>query len=206
MRAIKKITFVELDEVVNIHAESLPDDVLPSLGGKVLRRYYEEILSDKTQMLFGVFMENQLLGFCLISTAKTGLAKAILNLHGVFAVLHLILSQPSKFCLAVRQALKRKELQGDSAEISFIAVKPEYQGMSVGRDLIGYGTEWCFDQGIKFLQTKTANDKLRNFYVKKYSAEIVNRYVLCGRDYSEVKWPTPTSSDRHNQNPQISII
>lgn len=54
--------------------------------------------------------------------------------------------------------------------------------------MISCGTQWCFNNGIKYLQTKTANEFLLGHYIKDYAAEVLSDYYLCGRHYSEVRW------------------
>lgn len=185
---VKKISCSDLTTVVDIHAKSLPDDVLPSLGLNVLKKYYERITKNKDQIIFGAFLENQLLGFCLISKKPASFFQAVFNLDGLIGLCRLALLQPKKLFLGFKQALRKETIDQDTAEIAFIAVSPENQGRSIGRQLIRYGVQWCFDNGIKYLQTKTANELLLEYYVRDQSAQIFSSYDLCGRRYSEVKW------------------
>jgi len=185
---LKKITDCDLSEVVNIHIESLPNDILPSLGINVLNKYYKKVISDETQFIFGAYSGNELLGFCLISNRPVGLFSAVFNVDGLIALLRLALLRPDKFYLGVMQAIKKENINRDAAEISFIAVSPRHQGKSIGRSMITCGTQWCFKKGIKYLQTKTANEWLLDYYIKEYAAEVLSDYYLCGRHYSEVRW------------------
>lgn len=192
---IKTISKLELDRIVTIHIEALPDDVLPNLGGKILNNYYREILLDGTQELFGVFSAKDVLGFCLISTAHVGLSNVMISAQGVGALIRLILTRPQILYSGVIQALKRREISEGVAEISFIAVSPKYQGRAIGSDMLDYANQWCRERRIAFLQTKTANQLLRDFYVRVYRAEEIGGYDLLGRHYSELKWATtPTGS------------
>lgn len=189
---IRKISVDECKKVVDIHLESLPEDVLPSLGRNVLKKYYEKVVSDKAQMIFGAFSDDQLLGFCLLSSKPVGLFRLFLNLDGLLALSRFALLRPKSFFLAIMQSLKKENIGQDAAEISFIAVLPKYQGKSIGRGLISYGVQWCFKRGIKYVQTKTANEFLLSYYVREYSAEILSSYDLFGRHYSEVRWAALT--------------
>ncbi len=178
----------ELTKVVDIHLESLPEDVMPSLGRDALKKYYEKVVSDKMQMLFGAFLEDQLVGFCLISSKPVGYLRSIVNLNGLIALCRLVLLQPDRLYLGIMQFIRKEDLEHDAAEILFIAVSPKYQGNSIGRELISYGVQCCFNRGIKFIQTKTANELLLSYYIREYSADILSSYNLCGRRYTEVRW------------------
>ena len=185
---LKKITECDIYKVVNIHIESLSNDILPSLGVNVLNKYYKRVISDEAQLIFGAYSEDELLGFCLISTSPVGLFSAVFNFDGLIALSRLALLQPDKFYLGIMQAIKKENIDRDAAEISFIAVSPRHQGKSIGSSMITYGTQWCFNKGIKHLQTKTANEFLLGYYIKEYAAEVLSDYYLCGRHYSEVRW------------------
>lgn len=192
--AIRKITNSELKKIVDVHIESLPDDVLPCLGLNVLREYYKKIISDKTQVILGAVSENQLLGFIQISIKPINFYEMFFNMDGLIAIFRMALFQPGKFYLGVMQALKKQGINKDSAEISIIAILPKYQGKSIGRYLIHYAGQLCFSRNIKYLQTKTANELLLAYYIREHSAELLSSYELQGRRYSEVKWTTLTEN------------
>lgn len=188
--SINKIAVSDLTEVVNIHIQALPNDVLPSLGENVLNKYYKKALSDETQVIFGAYHQSKLLGFCLVSTRPISLVSVVFNIDGLVALLKLALIKPREFYLGIMQAVKKEDFSQEVAEISFIAVSPKYQGKSIGRDLIGFATQWGFNEGIKYFQTKTANELLLTYYIKEYAAEVLSSYNLCGKHYSEVRWVT----------------
>ncbi len=191
---IKEISNSELAEVVNIHVHALPEDVLPSLGKNILTKYYNNIINDRSQKLFGVYLTGKMMGFCLVSTSRAGIGAVIATKQGLIAVIKLMLFKPKIFYIGLMQAFKRFETVDDAAEISFIAVSPNYQGQGAGKEMLIYANKWCRESGITFIQTKTANQSLRSFYLKKFSAEEVRKYRLVDRCYSELKWSTSQST------------
>lgn len=187
---IKEISSSQLSRVINIHAQALSEDVLPSLGNKILQSFYESTILDKSQRLFGAFLADELLGFFLISKSSAGIGKIIVSRNGAIEVIKLIIFKPKIFYIGLMQAFRKLKVIDDSAEISFIAVSPNYQGQGIGRKMLIYANQWCCERGILFIQTKTANQSLREFYMKNFFAEEVVRYRLLGRNYSELKWST----------------
>lgn len=187
---IKEISSFQLTRVINIHAQALSDDVLPNLGKKILQSFYESTIHDESQRLFGAFLSDELLGFFLISKSSAGIGKIILSRKGAIEVIKLMIFKPKIFYIGLMQAFRKLNVVDDSAEISFIAVSPNYQGQGIGKKMLIYANQWCFERGILFLQTKTANQSLREFYIKNFFAEELVQYRLLGRNYSELKWST----------------
>jgi ribosomal protein S18 acetylase RimI-like enzyme len=187
---IQKISLSKLDEVVNIHSIALPDDVLTNLGKTLLSRYYKSAIEDHSQLIIGCSSDGNLLGYCLISKRDLGLMRLFFSFHGLSTLLALMLSRPHLFYSGLKQAIRITQLKANTAEISFIAVLPEYQGIGIGKAMIDYAVQVCRGKKIEFLQTKTANRRLRNYYIKKHFAEEVDRYDVCGKVYSVLKWST----------------
>jgi GNAT superfamily N-acetyltransferase len=88
------------------------------------------------------------------------------------------------------QALKTQGINADTAEISFIGVSPKHQGKKIGTRLLDYVNRWSNNMNISYLQTKTANQELRRFYIARYQAHEVQSYNISNKEYSVLKWPT----------------
>ncbi len=187
---IKKISINELSDVVNIHSAALPDDVLPSLGKTLLTKFYQSAIEDCSQRIFGGFSDGRLLGYCLISKRHLGLMKLFFSFQGLCSLSALLLSRPQLFYSGLKQAMRTLPLKSDTAEIAFFVVSPAHQGGGIGKAMLDYAVQVCREEKVTFLQTKTANQTLRNYYMKKYFAEEVDRYSVCGKIYSVLKWPT----------------
>lgn len=191
---IIKIKNSQINEVADIHLAALPNDVLPNLGRNFLLSYYKSIIDDKSQKLFGAVLNESLVGFCLISSGNARLGKLIFNAKGILALLRLLITRPLIFYSAMLQALKKNKIDENTAELSFIAVLPHFQGNNIGTDLLNHANKWCSDSDISFLQTKTANKALRMFYIKNYQALEIQSFKINNNEYSELKWVTSLSS------------
>lgn len=187
---IKEISSSQVDLVVSIHSRALPDDVMPNLGEKLLQKYYRNVLLDKNHMLFGATISDELLGFCLVSTKYSGLRQVITSKRGLFESLKLMLLKPGIFYLGLMQAFKKSKIIDNTAEISYLAVDPSYQSRGAGYEMVLHANQWCYERGLSFLQTKTTNNSLRNFYLNRFDAKEMRQYKLSGRFYSELRWPT----------------
>jgi ribosomal protein S18 acetylase RimI-like enzyme len=189
-RKIKILSSDELEDVVKIHMAALPDDVLPNLGRGILIDYYKGLLADKSQHLFGVVSDKQVLGFCLLSIGQVGLWRLLLNFRGVFSLAFLVILKTKIFYSGVIQAIKTLPLNSGEAEVSFIAVAPAYQGMGLGKLLLDHALRICKVENIKAIKTKTSNQQLKDFYLRKYEAVEVDRFSVNRRCYYLLTWST----------------
>lgn len=189
-REITKLSAGELDDVVKIHMVALPDDVLPKLGKQTLINYYESVLADKSQHLFGVVSDKRVLGFCLVSIGRIGLWRLFCSFRGLFSLVTLMACHPRIFYSGVKQAMRTLPLDTGAAEISFIAVAPACQGMGLGKSLLDYAIQICKDEKVATMQTKTSNQQLRDFYLHEYGAVEVDGYAVDGKRYSLLRWST----------------
>ena len=187
---IKKLSISHAVDVVEIHSRAMPDDVLPCFGHKFLCGYYRRVLHETNAELFGVIYFDKVIGFCLVSSTSSGLMNIILSKQGIFQLGKLILTKPKFFILGLIQALKRSKCSENSAEILFLAVDPRYQKKGFGSALLSHVNKWCKHNGFLFLQTKTSNQLLQNYYLNKFEAVLTKRYNLFGRNYFELKWST----------------
>lgn len=185
---IEKIKINVLDELVNIHSAALPEDVLPSMGKTLLINYYKNAITDPSQLIIGGWSDGNLLGFCLISQKHLGLLNIFMSIHGIYCMLATMLLRPRLFYSGLIQSMKSLSLKKNTAEIAFIAVLPSHHGNGIGKLILDYGIQICRESNVEFVQTKTSNKKLRNYYVKKYFAEEIDNFVISGTEYSVLKW------------------
>lgn len=187
--AIKTLETTNVEELAKIHINSLPNDVLPNLGFSFLCSYYTEIERDREQILVGCYYDKEIIGFCHISCKEINYFK-VSKLIFYYSILRLILFKPKIFALAILQFWKRRELAPDTAEISFVGLLPEYQGLGIGEKIIRYCLDVSLRCGFKFLRTKTSNVWLKEFYEKRFKARKVD--TLSGIDtvYYYLNLPT----------------
>jgi len=194
-RVLRPLTERDLEDVVATHRAALPDDVLPTLGIEVLRIYYTQALADGSQYLFGVEVEGKIVGFCLLSVGHVGLLQMFRDFKVILALLRLAILHPWVLYNALMQTLYGLPLEDGTAEISFIAVSPEAQGASHGTAMLGHAAQYCCQHGIAYIRTKTANEKLRDYYVRQHGAQELRSFDVFGKHYSVLHWPVAESID-----------
>jgi len=185
---IRELSADDLDSVVAIHRAALPNDVLPNLNVSAHMEYYKKSLNSEAQYLFGASLNGIIVGFCHLSFGGSGAASAFYNFRIFIGLVCLMIFKPRFIKLVLIQILESTELNESDAEISFIAVSPEYQGTGLGKQLIQYANEVCEKKDICNIQTKTANSQLKDFYLSKYHAVEFNGFVIGEIRYSQLKW------------------
>ncbi|HPP01592.1 MAG TPA: GNAT family N-acetyltransferase [bacterium] len=169
----------DLNEVVHIHLQSFPNFFLTFLGPSFLRILYTGFINDKTNAITLVALdiekENQVVGFIAGSTKPKEFFKILLRKNWPrfgLAVLMRCINQPStikKIYHNVKMRLKNGAYSVDGAELSSIAVLPEYQNKHVGKQLIDAFLKELNKRGIRsvYLTTdKFNNDKVNSFYLR----------------------------------------
>jgi len=185
---IRIVDEANIENVVAIHCAALPNDILPNLGKKIIRKYYKNIMSDDSQLLIGAFINKELRGFVQFSRDSFGVAKFVDGFNTIATLIRAAIIRPNIFYAGCMQMFKAKRIEG-AAEISFIAVLPEQQGKGIGSKLLGFITEYGLSSNIETISTKTANKELRDFYIKKYGAKEIYHFSVGKNTYYQLIWP-----------------
>jgi ribosomal protein S18 acetylase RimI-like enzyme len=183
---IKLVNASKCKELVNIHLLALPDDVLTSFGKKILKHFYKKIFFDNNQKILGFSINNKLVGFVIISRKKINLNIPLKKL--LPRLFYLLFFNFSKIYSGLVQLINRYSISQDSLEISYLAVLPKFQGKGIGNSLIKNISDYRFSK-VKYIVTKTNNERLKNFYIKKYNAKILSSFFSL-KKYSIVRWKT----------------
>ena len=139
------------------------------------------------QKVIGYICDNEVIGFALLSEKAIGATSTLASL-GLRLNSIRFLFEPGKIYLGFVQALKQYPLQQDSIEISYLAVLPNYQGMGIGANIIKNLSKFIPAEK-KYIQTKTNNQRLRDYYVNECNAEVLDEYVVLRKRYSVIRWP-----------------
>ena len=68
---VKSLEKCDLDQVADIHLLSFPDSMLSKFGHKAILRYYQWQVTPPNQCYaFGVFIHNDLKGFCFAGSLR----------------------------------------------------------------------------------------------------------------------------------------
>ncbi|NPU95716.1 MAG: GNAT family N-acetyltransferase [Candidatus Omnitrophica bacterium] len=168
-----------LDQITAVHLLSFPNFFLTFLGPTFLKIMYSGFINDKTNAITLVAVdtekEEKVIGFIAGSTKPKEFFKILLRKNWPrfgLAVLMRCINQPStikKIYHNVKMRLKNDAYSVDGAELSSIAVLPEYQNKHVGKQLIDAFLKELNKRGIRsvYLTTdKFNNDKVNSFYLR----------------------------------------
>lgn len=189
-----EIKFILLDthsvkDIAKIHAECLPEDVLPALGHDFLINYYKYVLATKSHQVIGAFRKKELIGFCQFSLLPVSMIAVIKQKPFlVFRILRLLISNPKLFVVGIAMSLWRPKNWTSIAEISFIAVHQDFQSQGIGTGLVKFINKIASINNINKVITKTSNKAARLMYEKKFHAHIEISQKIFDREYWFLAW------------------
>ncbi|RJP74827.1 MAG: N-acetyltransferase [Desulfobacteraceae bacterium] len=161
-----------INEIVDIHLESLADDFLPQLGKTVLTTYYNAFIVHNPIII--VKMENKVVGFAALGIHPIDIRSLFLRHYK--QIICTLLRKPFLWGQAVWLAVPRKHAT-IYPEIQFIAVQKRYRGLSLGSNLIAHTQRCLSERNQTYLQVKThdTNTLTNHFYQK-------NGFVVTGKE------------------------
>jgi len=190
--SIRVLEPTDIPDIVRVHITAMSDDVLPSLGKSTLARYYNRALlhhSSSEMSMIGAYKDQALIGFCQVSLQPVSFRR-IIKFDTFSCILYLAVARPGIFLNGIIQSLRMIRLDGDTAEIAFIAVMPDFQSCGIGKKLISEAMKICSGWGVRWILTKTANSRLREYYISKLNAKTIKQIRGFGVAYHILKWPS----------------
>lgn len=180
-------------QLAEIHASALADDVLPAMGQQFLEHYYEHVSKLPHQLIIGCFEERQLCGFCQVSYSPLSIIKLIITSpFTMLQISRLMFTKPRLFWRGVRQASQRPvdvaKLQ--IPEITFIAIKEDWQGCGLGKLMIEHVSKHSYQLGTTELLTKTSNQVAKHIYMNHFNAKVLASEKIDGNTYWYLSWKT----------------
>ncbi|MEW5804097.1 MAG: GNAT family N-acetyltransferase [bacterium] len=172
--AIKSVLLNDLPQVVDIHIKSFPNFFLTFLGKDFLLLLYKGICNEPDGIILGAFLDDQIEGFIAGVTNQCGFYKRLIKRQKwafAFASLKALLRCPRIAPRLLRALRKPSEAQQASAEacLMSIAVRPEYEGKGIGRQLVEAFNQELINRGISSVcltTDKNHNDRVNQFYQK----------------------------------------
>ena len=110
----------------------------------------------------------------------------------IFHINKLMLTKPRFFWRGIRQASYRplNVTKQQIPEITFIAIKEEWQGRGLGKLMIEHVSKHSHHLGIAELLTKTSNQVAKHIYLKHFDAKILASEKIDGNTYWYLSWET----------------
>lgn len=177
--------------LARIHAASLPDDFLPSLGADFLERVYypAALASPHAATLAAVEGEGRPLGFVTIAHDSPAFSRdvaagrtAVLARYALRAALRDPLHLRKSAAVAWTALWGRPDPL--PAEIVFIAVDARARGGGLGKRLVAAAAEHVRARGLRALRTKTLarNQGVIGMYAS-LGWQVRDRFRLIGKEY-----------------------
>lgn len=193
---IREVNPSEIGNVVEIHMSALPNDLLPSLGSKIVTRFYEYSLECQQRekiKLLGAFRKESLVGFCQLAFEPVSFI-SIIKIDTLLRLFFLAVTRPLVFTNGLIQFSHANYFFEQAAEIAFIAVAKNHQSNGIGSKLILAAMAECREQSRAWVITKTSNRKLINYYIKIFQAQKFKQFRAIGESYQVLKWSPSVKS------------
>jgi ribosomal protein S18 acetylase RimI-like enzyme len=175
------------EEIHKLHLKSLPNDVMPNFGDDLEYRYLQNILSKKGRLIVGIDGNEKIVGFLILRILPMSML-SILNFKSVLTFLFNSIKKPLLVIRLIGQLSKSKRPPKFSAEIDYFVLDETVRGVGIGGRLISKASEVAAHEGMKFLYTKTSNERLFQFYRTKKNADLHHEFIVIGEKYRCVFW------------------
>lgn len=187
---IRRATPGQVGCLAAIHADSLAEDFLPSLGRDFLvDQYYPAALASTNAVTLVACSEMEPVGFVTVANDSEAFSRDVLRgrlLPIAGYALRRAVRQPGHLLLSAQVLLSalRPRPCAWPGEIVFIAVAENFRGRGLGRRLIEAAMDHLARSGVHRCRTKTLarNDDVIRLYVN-LGWEVADRYRLISRDY-----------------------
>jgi len=197
---IKEISLSDIDDVVSVHMQSLPQDIFPLLGKNFLTRFYSAALQSDYCMILGFYQETRLQGFIFLTTQSDKVIPDIIS-KNFFGIMKSAISGVIKNVSllkglvwnSARMFFSRKKNLISSAigpEIFFIVVRSDSRSKNIGSALIDQAKSFFVNRGYHQMKVKTLkydNGAVIEFY-KKNGGEILEEFIFFERTYLYLKF------------------
>lgn len=169
---IVRMEEIHVDQVVRIHLESFRGFFLTFLGAKFLRHYYRGVIHEPNAVKLVAIEERKLSGFIVGTLNPSGFYSSLLKrawLRFAVASIPALLRRPNNLPRLMRAFRRPGETLKDPkiAELSSIAVRPDFRGRGIGKRLVTSFIEECKRRGATKIYLTTdaeQNEHVNAFY------------------------------------------
>ena len=183
-----------VNQVAQIHAYALPDDLLPNLGADFLEKgYYYPLLNSPYSLVLVALVNNSVTGFLNLTFAPDKhmqwvVKKSFIRLF--LGVMYLSYHSPRRIIEFLIATLQQVRVPEKSAEVAFIAVEPIYHGQGIGKKLVEEANHLATQKGMLYMFTKTltSNTHVQDMYKKYRGAHIIKEIQIMNKQYVYLLW------------------
>ncbi len=193
---IREITQDDLKSISAIHLSALPDDLLPQLGAGFLEMlYYQSTFESPYATVLVAEKDNKIVGFVNIAYDPVRNSYWIFRRKAMAIAARMLLKSILRpaWGIAMFMSLNKNvsvDVPDHSAEISFIAVSPEYHGKGIGKQLAHECNKVVAKKGCTHVYTKTllSNVHVQQIYIKAFDARIISTVTIGRKPFVYVLW------------------
>lgn len=216
---IRQLTALDLPAVAQIHVLAFPESALTKLGKEAVRRYYEwQLIGPHDALNIGVFMQEEMLGFCVGGVFRGALG-GFLEKNRSFLIrrvvthpwllLNPLFRERAQFALS--RLVKRfrperapspeklaipKPASARSFGILSIAVAPQHRGTGAAQLLMEYSERVALERGFTRmgLTVHPSNGRAVRFYEKMGWQRDLENGAWDGHMSKSIGFSTPETS------------
>lgn len=175
----------EIDQLVFVHKNNLPDDILTNMNTNFLKRTYRKWMNSETTQVLTAKKNNEIIGFLVLSLIPSLTMKALTEdlIYLFFSLLHFIVRNPKRilelvsFISPSNHILYNEfeEIIKISPEIYILAISKNFQRQGIGHLLINEVKSLLVKKKIQHLIVRTSSNDARSFYEK-------NKFLCVGKE------------------------
>jgi len=171
-------------EIAAVHIRSFPGFFLTDLGKDVLHVFYEVLILEESTIVWGVKMDNELVGFFVSSTEPIGLYPRIFKKYFLKFLMPLtfsFLKNINLFGRMITSIVSTKSFEVShaySASLLSICVSPAYAGKGIGKILLSTLEKellLCKHHGY-YLTTDANNNNATNQFYLNFGFKLYGSY------------------------------
>ena len=183
---LQKINPDGLNEICKIYSQTLTADALPNFGSDALKKYFEYMIENKSDII--IAEKNKLyLGFLVLKYEQIDLKK-IISFKNIFNFIIKSLMKPLIFIRLIFQIFRKDYAPDFCSEIHAFAVKKEFSSQGIGKMLINESEILTKNKGYKGIFTKTHNERLFKYYEKEKDINLIKKYKILNKNYYNFYW------------------
>tara|TARA_B100000214_G_C23811106_1_gene554982 strand:- start:62 stop:670 length:609 start_codon:yes stop_codon:yes gene_type:complete len=183
---LEKINNEDLNQICKIYSQTLPSDALPNFGYDALKKYFEYVIENKSDIIIAE-KEKLYTGF-LVLTYNTIDLKKVVSFRGILTFILKSLLNPLLFIRLIFQIFRKNYKPDFCSFIHAFAVKKEFSSQGIGRMLINEAEILTKNKGYKGIFTKTHNEKLFKYYEKEKEINLIKKFKILNKKYYNFYW------------------
>ena len=178
----------ELDEIITIHQDIFKDDLSSNFGKNYLIKFYQNIIKNQNGYFLIEISDHLVQGFILFTTKPFSLQNHI-RLREILLFGIRVLCKPILLLKLISRLTEKKRDIGIN-EVSFFAIRKEFQSKGLGSQLLHELKNICVHEKINHIYTYTSNIKLKEYYIKKHNAKLIYTNSFLGFNSHYIEIPT----------------